>query len=319
MKILITGASGFIGRSFMRQFANRPDIELHGVARRPMDLPNYTRADLSRPFEIPFTPDVVIHGAALSSPWGTRAQFKQHNVDATKSIIRFCEKNGTPKLIYLSSSSVFYRHEHQFNITEDSPIGPSFVNEYASTKYQGEQLVHQYQGDWAILRPRAVFGPGDTVLFPRILTAARKGKLPLFVTDGPEAMGDLIYIDVLCDYMLAAATNQSVRGDFNLTHQHPVPIQAFLLDVLKRLNLPLPTRTVKVSRAMFAAAVMETLWRWLRLSGEPPITRFGVSVFTWSKTFDVTRMVSAMGPPKIGLMEGVERFVHWHQSQQGIP
>jgi len=51
------------------------------------------------------------------------------------------------------------------------------------------------------------------------LTAARKGKLSLFVTDGPEAMGDLIYINVLFDYMLAAATHQHIRGDFNLTNQ----------------------------------------------------------------------------------------------------
>ena len=57
-----------------------------------------------------------------------------------------------------------------------------------------------------ILRPRAVFGPGDTVLFPRVLTAARKGRLPLLVSDGPPPQGDVIYIDNLCHYMLQAAT-----------------------------------------------------------------------------------------------------------------
>jgi len=315
MKILVTGASGFVGRSFMRRFAGRAGLQLHGVARREMDFHDYTRVDVSRPFAIRCVPDVVIHAAALSSPWGTRAQFKRHNVDATREVIRFCEQNGHPKLIYLSSSAVFYRHAHQFGITEHSPIGPDFVNGYARSKYQGEQLVHGYPGEWVILRPRAVFGPDDTVLFPRILTAARKGKLPLFVSDDAPAMGDLIYIDTLCDYMLAAATREDVRGAFNLTNQHPVQIQAFLLEVLQRLGLPLPTRKLKVSRAMFAAAALEAAWRVLPLSGEPPITRFGVSVFAWSKTFDVTRAVSLLGPPSVALMDGVARFVDWQKTQ----
>jgi len=316
MNILITGASGFIGRSFMRQFSGHPDVHIHGVARRALDgVPHYSQVDLSRPFTVPIVPDVVIHGAALSSPWGTHAQFQRHNVEATAEVIRFCERHGRPKLVYLSSSSVFYRHEHQFNLSEDSPIGPTFVNTYARSKAQGEQLVREYPGDWVILRPRAVFGPGDTVLFPRILTAARKGKLPLFVNDGPEPMGDLIYIDSLCEYIFRAATRAEVRGDFNLTNAQPVPIQPFLFDVLRRLNIPLPTRPLKVSRAMRMAALLEALWRVLPLRGEPPITRFGVSVFAYSKTFDISRTLAVLGPPSVALMDGVERFVAWQAAQ----
>ena len=199
MKILITGASGFVGGSLMRRLAEREDLELHGVGRRDVALQNYTKVDLSKPFDLPFRPDVIIHCAARASPWGTRIDFIKQNVDATAEVIRFAEKNGIPKIIYLSSSSVFYRHENQIGIKEDSPIGPYFVNDYAETKFMGEELIRKYSGDWAILRPRAVFGPGDTVLFPRILIAAAKGRLPLFVSDGPSAIGDLIYIDSLCD------------------------------------------------------------------------------------------------------------------------
>ncbi|VVE58632.1 NAD-dependent dehydratase [Pandoraea horticolens] len=315
MKILVTGASGFVGRSFIRRFSSRADVQLHGVARSRLNLPNYTSADLSLPFDLPFKPDAVIHGAARASPWGTPAQFEQQNVDATKEVIRFCERNGCPKLVYLSSSSVFYRHEHQFGITEDSPIGPSFVNEYARTKYLAEELVHRYQGSWVILRPRAVFGPGDTVLFPRILAAAAKGRLPLFVNEGTPAVGDLIYIESLCDYLLTAATRPDIRGCFNVTNNQPVPIQDFLLITLDRLGLPIPSRQVKLSTAMLTATLTEAVWRLLHLPGEPPITRFGVSVFAYSKTFDVTRAITAMGPPSVDLIDGVERFVRWQRSQ----
>src|SRR5580692_11089865 len=194
MRILVTGASGFVGGSFMRRFAGREGVELFGVGRRPANFENYARIDLSGDFDIPFSPDVVIHAAARASPWGTRAEFFLQNVQATQNVVRFCERRGCPNLIYLSSSSVFYRHEHQFNLTEASPIGPTFVNEYAASKYDGELAIGRYSGATVILRPRAVFGPGDTVLFPRILRAARRGQFPLFQSVGAPAIGDLIFI-----------------------------------------------------------------------------------------------------------------------------
>jgi len=315
MRILVTGASGFVGGSFMRRFAGREGVELFGVGRRPANFENYARIDLSGDFDIPFSPDVVIHAAARASPWGTRAEFFLQNVQATQNVVRFCERRGCPKLIYLSSSSVFYRHEHQFNLTEASPIGPTFVNEYAATKYDGELAIGHYSGDTVVLRPRAVFGPGDTVLFPRILRAARRGQFPLFESAGTPAVGDLIFVDTLCDYLLAAAVQPKTVGQYNLTNAKPVVIQDFILDAFARLGVRTPTRRITVATAMRAARVTESLYRLLRLKSEPPITRYGVSVFAYSKTFDVTRMLRKLGPPSVSLEEGTERFIAWQRAQ----
>jgi 2-alkyl-3-oxoalkanoate reductase len=315
MRILVTGASGFVGGSFMRRFAGREGVELFGVGRRPANFENYARIDLSEDFDIPFSPDVVIHAAARASPWGTRAEFFLQNVQATQNVVRFCERRGCPKLIYLSSSSVFYRHEHQFNLTEASPIGPTFVNEYAATKYDGELAIGHYSGVTVVLRPRAVFGPGDTVLFPRILRAARRGQFPLFESAGAPAVGDLIFIDTLCDYLLAAAVQPKIVGQYNLTNAKPVVIQDFILDAFARLGVRTPTRRITVATAMRAARVTESLYRLLRLKSEPPITRYGVSVFAYSKTFDVTRMLRELGPPSVSLEEGTERFIAWQRAQ----
>lgn len=315
MKILVTGASGFVGGSFIRRHAGRPQVELHGVGRRAIALENYSRIDLADEFDLSFAPDVVIHAAARASPWGTPAEYRRQNVEATRNVVRWCEHHGRPKLIYVSSSSVFYRREHQLGITEASPIGPDFINDYAATKYQGELLLASYSGASVIVRPRAVFGPGDTVLFPRILTAARRGRLPLFIHDGPPARGDLIYIDSLCDYLFMAATRSDVNGSYNLTNAEPVIIQDFLLDVLARLGIAPPRRRVRISTAMRAAAVTEALYRALRLRAEPPVTRFGVSVFAYSKTFNVARMLRDLGPPSVSLSEGILRFIEWQRAQ----
>ncbi|KPL47863.1 hypothetical protein XAXN_17185, partial [Xanthomonas axonopodis] len=71
--------------------------------------------------------------------------------------------------------------------------------------YLGETLLDDYPGQKCVLRPRAVFGPSDTVLFPRVIAAARKGALPRFVGQTQPVIGDLIYIDTLCDYLYRAA------------------------------------------------------------------------------------------------------------------
>jgi 2-alkyl-3-oxoalkanoate reductase len=315
MQILVTGASGFVGGAFMRRFASRTDLDLIGLGRRVTALPAYHRVDLTKPFDLPINPDVVIHAAARASPWGTPREFEVQNVTATQHVIDFCRRHGHPRLLYVSSSSVFYRNAHQYNLAESSPVGPTFVNAYAATKYRGEQLLQAYEGESAILRPRAVFGPGDTVLFPRVLAAARKGVLPLFTGATETVMGDLIYIDVLADYLMRAATLPGIRGSYNLTNGEPVPLQQLLLDVLARLDLPAPTRRVRISTAMRVAGAMEWLYRTFRIPGEPPITQFGVGVFAYSKTFDVTRALTELGPPTVSLRKGVDAFVAWQRAQ----
>ena len=232
----------------------------------------------------------------------------------TRKVIDHCVAHGLPKLVFISSSSVYYADGHQRGITEETPMPARAINHYAATKREAEELVCRYPGPWVILRPRAVFGPRDTVLLPRILEAARKGKLPLLTTSGGPAVGDLIYIENLTDYIVRAATDDGIRGCFNLTNNEPVVIQDFLFDLFRRMNLPPPRRRLPVRTAMAAAGALELVHRLFLPWKEPPITRFGIHVFAWSKTFDVTKMLSAMGPPRVSLAEGLERTVDWIRS-----
>ncbi len=240
-RILITGSSGFIGTHLVRRFREK-GWDVLGIGRRPLDETGYLSHDLSHPlptsFDRPF--DVVIHAAARSNPWGTRREFENDNVVGTQNVIDYCLRNGTPKLIYLSSSSVYYRPEHQWEMTEETPLPDRHVNLYAATKRRAEELVRRYPSDWAILRPRAVFGPGDTVLLPRIIRAARAGRLPMLVAPDGPAVGDLIYVDNLVDAVETAATRPSVTGVFNLTNNQPVPIIEFLFTVFEGLGILRP-------------------------------------------------------------------------------
>lgn len=313
-RILITGASGFVGSSFCRRFAAREDVEIRGIGRRATDAPNYIRADLTQPLSLDWQPDVVIHAAARSSPWGSLKEFRKQNVLATQNVIHFCETHNVPRLIYISSSSVFYREADQLEMTEESPIGPEFINHYARTKYEGEGLVRGFSGSSCVLRPRAVFGAGDTVLFPRILRAAQQGKMAFIRRPGePPAIGDLIHIDALCDYMLRAALDPTVSGSFNLTNDDPVELQGFLLRIFEELELPAPKRSIPRDKAMILGTAIETFFKIFLPWKEPPITRFGVGVLGYSKTFNVRKSLAALGPPSVGIEAGLRSFIDWQK------
>ncbi len=315
LRVLVTGSSGFIGTHLLRQIRAAGWSAL-GIGRRPLNEPDYLPHDLVRPLPVNLGRpiDVVVHAAARSNPWGTRRQFEDDNVTATRNVIDFCQQNGSPRLVYISSSSVYYRPQHQLEITEETPLPSRHVNLYAATKRKAEDLVRQYPGPWVILRPRAVFGPGDTVLLPRIIRAAQQGRLPvLYSPDGP-VVGDLIYIDNLVD-AVCQSTDQRISGVFNLTNNEPVPILDFLFTVFDRLGIDRPKRRISAKTAMIMAGGLETFHRLFLPRTEPAITRFGVHVFRYSKTFDVSRANAHFGLPRISLDEGLNRTVDWFRLQ----
>ncbi len=312
MRILLTGSNGFVGGDLASLLLRRGH-EVVGLGRAPEPsgpVSEYLRHDLGEPLDWNGSVDAVVHCAALAAPWAAPAAFERANVDGTRHVVEWCRRHGRPPLVYISSTSVYYRNEDQIGLHEGSPIPDDRgqINVYSRTKRIGEHLVEAYGGGFAILRPRAVFGPGDRVLFPRILRAARAGRLPLIRRpDGRPVMGDLLYVENLSHY-IAAVLERGFTGVLNLTNAEPVELQAFLLGVLERLGYPAPRRQVPLGLAMTLAGVSEWISAVFLGYREPPVTRFGVSVFAYDKTFNVQRCLDELGPPPFSLAEGVERL-----------
>lgn len=318
IKILITGATGFIGRSFLSRFVADKNCELYGIGRREAeDLSrhgHYHALALNQLKQLDFMPDVVIHSAGRASPWGTQAEYYRDNVATTQEVIDFCRQRKFPRLILLSSAAVYYQFAHQFSLTETSPIGPNFINRYAKSKYLAEQLVEQYEGEKSIFRPCGVFGEGDKLLFPPLLTAAKKGQLVRLHSAAEPAKTDLMHVDTLCDYLMAAALHAQPRRVYNISANEPIVIEQLLDSVLTTLDLPLPKKMLRLSHALGFAAVIESLWRWLPLQSDPPITRFGIATFGYSSTLDVSPMIHDFGPPKASLSHHLNHFLSQHKA-----
>jgi nucleoside-diphosphate-sugar epimerase len=310
--VLITGASGFVGGA-LAVHLTRLGYEVTGLSRRASSTIQH---DLSRPIPDSIGGyDAIVHCAALSSPWASPAAFHSNNVTATRNLLDYATRSGCRRFVFISSSSVYYQHGDQFNLSESTPLPDKPINQYAATKREAELLVQQSKLSTIILRPRAVFGPGDTVLFPRLLRAASKGAMALFTRpDGLTPRGDLIYIDNLSHFIERTIVS-SETGCFNLTNAEPVDLYAFLNNVFTSLGLPPVRRRIPVGVGFALAGALELASRTMFGYREPPITRFGVEVLSYSKTFDVSKATAAFGPPPISVDEGVARFVSWQKKQ----
>jgi nucleoside-diphosphate-sugar epimerase len=319
VRVLITGTSGFVGGALGKWLRDKGGYSIIGVSRRP---PREGAADQSVPCDLsagipPCPPaEIIVHCAALSSPWGHPDAFRAHNIQATRNILAFARQSNCSRFVFISSSSICYRHGDQFDISEDDPLPDTPINEYAATKRAAEALVREWGIPYVILRPRAVFGPNDTVLFPRILRAARKRLLPVFVrSDGVRPVGDLIFIDTLSHYIEKAMLSKC-SGCYNLTNASAVDLREFINSALERLGYPAPERTMRVETAFAIAGALETASRLALGYWEPPLTRFGVEVMAYSKTFNPAKMQAAFGPPPVSVAEGLDRFVEWQRRRR---
>ncbi len=325
MRVLITGSNGFVGARTVLA-AQRRGWQVVGLGRSAApstDVEDYVSHDLTRPLPpgaVPGRVDAVIHAAALAVPFPRPRAGAPATVPGPPHARGGARRRGRLPLVHVSSSSVLYRDADQLGLTEDSPVTPDAeqLNAYARSKAVSERVVAAYPGPWSVLRPRAVIGEGDTVLLPRILRLADRGLLPVLEPRrGPRVRVDLTDVGTVAEY-LVRAVDRGARGTYNITNAEPVDLYPFALDLLARIGLRPRLRRVPPGLVRAAAGAGELVSAHLLDHREPPLTRFGVSVLSRSKTFDVGRMLRDLGRPAVPLAESVERLVaDWSAQRTG--
>ncbi len=250
--------------------------------------------------------DAVIHAGALSAPWGRRAEFYATNVGSTDSIIAGCRRHRVQRLIYVSSPSVVFDGRDHHNLTEDAPYPHRFASIYSLTKKLGEDRVNAARDlKTVILRPKAIFGPGDTSLLPRLLDAARQRRLPQ-IGDGRNRV-DLTYVDnVVHALLLALDAEQAVGKTYTITNDEHVPLWDVIYQLLRRLNLPTQLRRVPLPLALVAATVMEL--RAAVTNTEPLLTRYSTLILARTQGYDIGAARRDLGyAPLLSVAEGIKR------------
>jgi nucleoside-diphosphate-sugar epimerase len=324
MRALVTGATGFLGGALARRLhgmgwqvtamgrsiAAGQRLEAEGIC--------FVRADLRNAAairEVFRNQQIVFHSGALSSPWGKAADFYASNVVGTENVIAGCEAAGVQRLVHVSTPSIYFGYADRINVREDDPLPAKPINEYARTKLIAEQRIDQaYSRGLPVItiRPRAIFGPGDTTILPRMIDRLKTGRMRI-IGEG-QNIADLSYVDNVVDALiLCAGADASTLGKkYNITNGEPIKLWEMIGRLCEALDLPFPTRHIAYGLVDKIAGAMELAYQMLPDQPEPPLTRYGVGVLAKSTTLDISAARRDLGyAPRVSLDEGFDAFVRW--------
>jgi 2-alkyl-3-oxoalkanoate reductase len=297
-RALITGATGGLGRILTasllaqgREVIATGRDPARGAALRGQGA-HFVASDLTREDAGPLLSgvDTVFHLAALSSPWGPRADFVAANLTMTQRLLAAASAAGCKRFLFASTPSIYTRAAHQLDLTEASQLPDQLVNAYAQTKLAAEMAVRAAVAPGfatVALRPRAVIGPYDTVLLPRLLRAAQSGVMPL-PGYGRTLIEPTDARDVCTAFLAAEARAEALSGQvFNISGGQPLPLAELADHAFRRLDrrvrmVPLPARLV-----LGLAHLAETVARLRPGRPEPALTVYTAKALGWSQTFDL--------------------------------
>ena len=345
--VLVTGASGFLGPYLLREL-HRSGYAVQALGRRPEALraalqpgQQFLIGDLEQlatgaVWERASTrggpaPQAIIHAAALSSPWGRWHDFQHTNITGTAHVIDYLRKKQVPRLVFVSSPSVYAARRDRLNIVEDDVDQKNRLNHYIRSKIAAENFLTEAHeaGDipeLIIIRPRGLIGAGDTSLLPRLLRANDRTGIPLF--DGGRNLVDVtavhnvaLALRLAVDFCPTAPTPNNPFSQplvFNISNGDPRGFKELLDQVLDQLGIQPRYREATTTKFYRIAGVLENAFRLVPGNPEPPLTRYTVSTIAHSQTLDITRARQVLGyEPQVSIEQAIAEFVACYRTKQG--
>lgn len=302
MRIAVTGASGFIGGAIATALADaHHDVTGFGRTLRGWSHPlaRYRVWDITQGVLLGDRDfDAVVHCAALADDWAPLADAMRVNRTGTRHVLASFPR---ARVVHVSTASVYDAFTPTVRVRESAAPVARFLSSYAESKTFAELEV--MGTDAVILRPHAVYGPGDTTLLPRVLAAVRFGRLVL--PEGARVLHSLTHIDHLVEAVRLALRGPA--GVYNIADAEPVMLSDVIAEFLARRRVRARLVRMPYAAAMRAAALAEGS---ARIRGtRPRVTRYAVSQLGLERTLDLTAARERLGfTPGPTTLEGAERW-----------
>lgn len=288
MIVFVTGASGFVGGAATKALvaaghqvlamsrSERSDDAIRTLGGAPVrcDLENVTPAHMG-------AADAVLHCAAFVEQWGPRDAWKRYNVDGTARMLAAAREGGAKRFIHISTESVLWRGQHLRDVDETYPLAPNSPYPYAATKAQAEILVRAASApnfQTIILRPRFIWGPGDTTLLPTIEAMAKSGQWQ-WVDEG-RVRTSTTHVDNLVHAIQLALTKGGGGEAYFILDDGVRTMKEMITGIAAARGIHLPDKSIPGWAADAVGATCEFLWRTFPLKGEPPLTRFAAMILS---------------------------------------
>ncbi|HEX4672571.1 MAG TPA: NAD-dependent epimerase/dehydratase family protein [Solirubrobacteraceae bacterium] len=316
MRVFITGASGFIGRTLCERYA-ADGHEVRGVDLAADPGRQVVAGDVAQSGawqDWAADSELVIHTAAtVSLRLERRDEIWRSNVLGTANAIDAAERAGARRFVHFSSVTVFGL-EFPDGVDERYPVRNSFIP-YPDSKIASEQVTLQAHLDGrvqcTVVRPGDVYGPRSRAwaTVPAELIRQRRFMLPGL----GRGIHSPVYIDNLVDGVVLAANSPDAAGQvFTLSDGIGVPYREFFAPYAELIGRRLVLMPTPV--ALGAAAVAQRLARLQR--GDNEVNPASARYLLRRGTYSIEKARKVLGwEPRVGLRVGLERTVGWLNEQ----
>ncbi|MGQ9767367.1 MAG: SDR family oxidoreductase [Anaerolineae bacterium] len=322
MKVLVTGATGFIGSQLTAELVRR-GYQVRVLRRATSKtlmldgIPGieHVLGDILEPDTVARAVqgcELVFHVAALASYWRTqRAQVYRINVQGTQIVMDACLRAGVQRVVYTSSVAAIGIPRNGQAADETFPFDPfSATFAYADSKHRAEEVVRQAVAaglDAVIVNPAAVIGPGDhNLITGSIIVEYARRPLP-FVTPGGLCVADVQA--VVEGHILAAqhgrAGERYILGGENLSHQE---IARVVTEVVGRQP---PRWTLPTGVLGPAAIAIDTFNR--IAPTQPVVSGEQIRLSAFKAFYDSSKAVRELGYPLLPFRPAVEKAYAWYR------
>lgn len=324
MQVLVTGGCGFTGAALVERLLHdghqvraldyKPGIRDDRLRQAGAEIIYASVTDADAVRKAVAGCDVVQHLAAAFRELNVAESFYDEvNVGGTRIVMEAARDAGVRKVVYCSTQGV---HGHITNPPgdEQSPIAPA--DYYQKTKFEGEVVVQAFikAGLKAtILRPTAIYGPGDPERFFMIFRKARQGTFQMFGSG--RTFYHPVYIDNLVDaFVLAMDPNKGNGETYLIADEEYVTIKELVTRVAKAMGTTVTIRHFPLWPLLVVAHVVEKACKPFHIT--PPIFPRRADWFRQVRAFRIDKARRELGyNPRIGLDEGLRRTAQWYRQE----
>jgi nucleoside-diphosphate-sugar epimerase len=320
----VTGGSGFIGGALIKRLhAEGWSVRALARSERSAEIVRERGAepvmgdldDVQAMTEGATGAHVVFHAAAQLGEWGSRTEFEQGNVAGTRNALRAARSGGARRFVHVGTEAALMHGEPLVNVDERAPVRPDSKALYSATKAEAEIEVKNANGadlETVVIRPRLVWGVGDTTIMPSVRDAAEKGRWAWI--GGGRHRTSTTHVDNVVEGLWLGATKAAPGSVYFVTDGEPVVFRDFMTRLLATQGVELPDKNAPRGVVGALASVGETAWRLLPLPGQPPVTRLAYWLASQECTIDISRARSELGyAPVKTIDQGMEELTRAHR------
>jgi nucleoside-diphosphate-sugar epimerase len=312
----VTGGSGFIGGRLIERLV-ADGYEVRGLARSDQAA-DKVRARGGEPVSGDLSAldamrtgaegcELAFHAAATLGDWGKREDFERGNVEGTRNALSACADAGVRRFVHVGTEAALLAGRPLVEVDETAPLRPDSPALYSSTKAKAERLVLDANRDGfetVVVRPRFVWGRGDTTLLPTMSEMVRSGRWAWI--GGGRQLTATTHVDNTVEGLLLGAQRGRPGNAYFVTDGEPVVFREFVTALLETQGVEPPGREIPAPVAGALAAAGETAWRVLPLPGRPPLTRFAYWVSAQECTIRIDKARRELGySPVISREDGL--------------